>query len=180
MEACAVEHLIAYARTVLSTTPARWQQLTDTLPAELLTRKPAPGEWSAFECLGHLLDTERFAFPVRVRAFLAGQNFPSFDPDAEGSHATPRPPTQLAAEFAQLRAESLALLAGVTEADLPRTAQHPDLGLVTLDQMLHEWAAHDLNHTLQAERALMQPFIAGSGPWRFYFAAHDVEPARGS
>ena len=27
----------------------------------------------------------------------------------------------------------------------------------------HTWAAHDLNHTMQAERALMQPFIAGSG-----------------
>jgi hypothetical protein len=29
-------------------------------------------------------------------------------------------------------------------------------------------------HTVQAERALMQPFVAGSGPWRGYFADHDV------
>jgi hypothetical protein len=40
--------------------------------------------------------------------------------------------------------------------------------------LLHEWAAHDLTHTIQAEKALMQPFIQGSGPWRFYFQDHEV------
>jgi hypothetical protein len=30
--------------------------------------------------------------------------------------------------------------------------------------MIHEWAAHDLMHTIQGERALMQPFIADCGP----------------
>ena len=39
-------------------------------------------------------------------------------------------------------------------------------------------AAHDLMHTVQAERALMQPFVAGSGKWRGYFADHDAEAAR--
>jgi len=41
--------------------------------------------------------------------------------------------------------------------------------------MLNEWAAHDLMHTVQAERALMQPFIPGSGAWRVYFREHDVD-----
>jgi len=27
-------------------------------------------------------------------------------------------------------------------------------------------------HTVQAERALMQPFIEGCGPWRPYFRDH--------
>jgi hypothetical protein len=30
-------------------------------------------------------------------------------------------------------------------------------------------------HIVQAERAVMQPFIAGSGPWRPYFADHDSD-----
>jgi hypothetical protein len=38
--------------------------------------------------------------------------------------------------------------------------------------MLNEWAAHDLMHTVQAERAIMQPFIAGSGAWKVYFSDH--------
>ena len=30
--------------------------------------------------------------------------------------------------------------------------------------------AHDLQHTVQAEEALMQAFIPGTGPFRFRFA----------
>ena len=42
-------------------------------------------------------------------------------------------------------------------------------------ELLNEWAAHDTMHIVQAERALMQSFVTGSGPWRSYFADHDVE-----
>ena len=94
-----------------------------------------------------------------------------------GDGATPdasQSPAALAAEFAQLRAESLRALAEVTTADLARTARHSELGLVTMGEMLHEWAGHDLMHTVQAERALMQPFIRGCGPWQAYFKDHIV------
>ncbi len=47
-------------------------------------------------------------------------------------------------------------------------------GMVTLGEMIHEWAAHDLNHTIQAERAIMQPLIQESGPWRIFFKDHVV------
>ncbi len=168
--------ILEQIQAVLATTAPRWQNLTATLPDDLLTRTPQPGEWSAVDCLGHLTDVEQFVWPVRVRALLAGQDFPAFDPDAEGLDYTQMTPAKLAAEFAQRRAANLPLLASVTAADLARTARHSELGLVTLSQLLHEWAAHDLMHTVQAERALMQPFIAGTGHWRFYFADHDVAP----
>ena len=41
-----------------------------------------------------------------------------------------------------------------------------ELGVVSLRELLNEWAAHDMMHIVQAERAIMQPFIAASGPWR--------------
>lgn len=178
-----MDNLIVAVRAVLAATPARWQTLADTLPATLLDRPPLPGRWSALDCLRHLNDTERWVFPVRVRDFLEGRDFEAFDPDAEGSHGTPGSATDLIADFAGMRAASLALLDTVGHDDLPRTAHHAELGRVTLEEMLHEWAAHDLNHTIQAEQALMQPFIAGCGPWRHYFEAHDlghVEGNRGS
>lgn len=167
--------LLTQASAVLSTTAARWQRLTAALPRDLLTRVSAPGEWSACDCLQHLLDTERYVFPARVRAFLAGQDIPAFDPDTQQHDAAAPDPTALAAELARLRTDSLALLSTLKPADLARTAQHSELGQVTLGQMLHEWVAHDLNHTVQAERALMQPFIAGCGPWRDNFADHDLD-----
>jgi hypothetical protein len=162
-------------RAVVSTTAARWTALAETLSDDLLARKPAAGEWSAVECLQHLIDTEQAVFAQRVQAFLDGRDFPGFDPDAQGTTGSFSQPTpSLAAEFARLRASSLKLLATLKQADLERRARHQDLGPVTLAELLNEWAAHDLMHLVQAERALMQPFIAGSGPWQPYFAAHVV------
>jgi hypothetical protein len=42
------------------------------------------------------------------------------------------------------------LLALLSPADLPRAARHSELGEVSLEQMLHEWAAHYLLHIVQA------------------------------
>ena len=164
---------IEMAKTILSTTPARWLSLAEFLPLDLLARTPASDEWSALECLYHLLDAENI-FPVRVRAILAGQPIAAFDPDTEGTKNTDQAPQQLAQKFASLREANLEELEYVTLRDLSRTTEHSELGIVTLGDLLHEWAAHDLMHTVQAERALMQPFIIGSGPWRSYFKDHDV------
>jgi len=168
-----MENLLTGTYAVLKTTPARWLALTESLPAELLTHPPAPKEWPAMACLQHLVDTERWVFPVRVKAFLAGQDFPAYDPDSQGSVSNiQQSPRELAAEFAQLRANTLDAIAKLTTADLDRRARHAELGMVSLSEMLHEWVAHDLMHTVQAERALMQPFIQGCGPWLSYFTDH--------
>jgi len=169
--------ILEQARAVLSTSPTRWSNLVETLPADLLKLPPAHGEWSASECLQHLIDTERWVFPARVEALLAGRDFPAFDPDSQGTKPdVAQAPAQLAAEFAQLRKSGLAMLSRVTPGDLSRQARHSELGLVTLSELLHEWAGHDLMHTMQAERALLQPFIHGCGPWQPYFAEHVVKP----
>ena len=162
-------------QAVLSTTPERWQRLVSTLPIDLLTRPPMAGEWSALNCLQHLVEAERSPFPARFHAFLAGQNFTAFNPNAPHPDLEAQTPDQLADAFARYRQENLVLIGQVKDDDLPRTVQHPQFGTVTLAQMLHTWAAHDLMHTVQAERALMQPFMDGCGPWRAFFRDH--EPA---
>lgn len=171
-----MESILTWSYAVLEITPARWAELTAKLPADLLTRPPAGGEWSAVDCLQHLVDTERWVFPARVEAILAGQDFPAFDPDSQGTKSdVTQSPAALAAEFSRLRTEGLAVLKKVTDADLQRQARHSELGVVTMNELLHEWAGHDLMHTVQAERALMQPFIQGCGPWQSYFSDHFVE-----
>jgi len=160
---------LATIKSILQTTPTRWTALTAALPAELLAARPAAAEWSALECLVHLIDTEAI-FQTRLQAFLSGHDFAAFNPDEQGSKAGPETrPADLAARYDHLRQASLTALAAVTPADLQRTARHAELGRVTLAQMVNEWAAHDLNHTLQAEKALIQPFIAQCGPWQIYF-----------
>ena len=171
-----MESILVWTYAVLETTPARWSKLTAKLPPDLLIRPPAVGEWSALDCLQHLVDTERWVFPVRVEAILAGQDFPAFDPDSQGTKPdVTQSPALLAGEFVRLRTDGLAVLKKVTPADLSRQARHQELGIVTLSELLHEWAGHDLMHTVQAERALMQPFIHDCGPWQSYFSDHLVQ-----
>ncbi|HUS15070.1 MAG TPA: DinB family protein [Chloroflexia bacterium] len=169
-----MDELIPQVEAVLLTTAGRWLSLAERIPAALLARPAAPGEWSALDCLRHLLDTEVQVFPARVRAFVAGQDIAAFDPETQSGDYAGQSGADLAATFARRRAENLAALEAVSAADLQRVVQHSELGAVTLAQMLHEWAAHDLMHTVQAERALMQPFVAGSGPWRPSFSDHDL------
>jgi hypothetical protein len=80
-----MEELIVQVKTILSTTATRWKDLTDALSADMLIHRPAPGEWSAMECLQHLVDTERLVFPSRLQALLAGRDFEAFNPDTQST-----------------------------------------------------------------------------------------------
>lgn len=155
----------------------RWRQLAAGLDRGLLARAPAPGEWSALQCLSHAADTEAQVFATRIRAIKDGRpELPSYDPDTQATPVTSSSdPAAIAERLVALRRDSLALLATIAEEDLDRGSRHMELGPVTLRELLNEWAAHDLMHVVQAERAVMQPFIPASGPWRHYFADHDVE-----
>jgi hypothetical protein len=173
-----MESILSLVRSVLTATPGHWQSLGEKLPVELLAQAPATGEWSALQCLQHLIDTER-VFSFRLQCLREGKDFPAFDPDQQGTKPSQQASLpQLAAEFARLRAESLQALSRIEPGDLGRKARHQELGIVTMGEMLHEWAAHDLNHTVQAERAMMQPFIRGCGPWQKYFSDHLVRTAK--
>jgi len=170
-----MENTMELVESVLKTTPQRWVQLAETLPPELFQRRPAPRGWSAYECLQHVVETERMVFPARIGYLLRGEDFPAFNPGAEGMKPNGKmTPVELVREFGRLREESLSLLSKVAHEDLDRKARHQELGVVTLGEMTNEWAGHDLMHTIQAERAILQPFIEGCGPWKPYFSDHVI------
>jgi hypothetical protein len=166
---------MTWIQSILTTTPERWKQMAEALPEDLATRRPLPKEWSARECLYHMIDVES-VFCSRLLAFQAGQDFPAFDPDTQASQPDPqRTFSQVAEEFAERRKHSLDMLEQISAQDFDRSAYHQELGPVRLVEMLNEWAAHDLNHTMQAEKALMQPFIQACGPWQIYFEQHRMD-----
>ncbi len=160
---------------VLTSTPQRWVQLAEAIPPELFRRRPAPKEWSAHECLQHLSDTERMVFPARIGYLLRGEDFPAFYPDEEGMKPKGDLSSRdLAKEFTRLRRKSTQILSKVSPDKLKNRARHQELGMVSLEEMINEWAGHDLIHTMQAERAIMQTYIDGCGPWRKYFLDHII------
>ena len=69
---------------ILRVDAERWRALATGLDRGLLARSPAPGEWSALQCLGHAADTESTVFAARIRAIRDGRpELPKYDPDRQ-------------------------------------------------------------------------------------------------
>jgi hypothetical protein len=122
--------------------------------------RPVPGEWSANECVGHLIEAERRGFAGRIRTILAAAraaeaNGPpvleTWDPPAvaEARRDHELPATELAETFAALRTESVALVRGLSPVDLGRSGLHPQVGELRVDELLGEWVHHDRDHVRQ-------------------------------
>ena len=119
--------------------------------------RPEAGEWSANECVGHLLEAERRGFAGRIRQILAADpagapaTLETWDPPAvaEARRDHLRTGADLADEFATLRADSIALVRGLRPEDLDRGGLHPDVGALRVDELLGEWVHHDRNHIRQ-------------------------------
>jgi hypothetical protein len=123
--------------------------------------RPAPGEWCANECVGHLIEAERRGFAGRIRTIVAGGpggSIPAIPPDLEDWDPAAvaaarrdhlRDADDLAAEFASLRTDGIALVRSLDAADLAREGRHPAVGLLRVDELLGEWVHHDRNHIRQ-------------------------------
>ena len=57
--------------------------------------------------------------------------------------------------------------------DFARKGQHPELGEVTLGQLIATWATHDLDHLNQIVRTLARQYTGEVGPWRVYLGVLD-------
>ena len=61
-----------------------------------------------------------------------------------------RAPAELKNELLGLRKESVALVRSLRPEHMARGDLHPDVGRLTVDELLHEWVHHDNNHLKQA------------------------------
>jgi hypothetical protein len=110
----------------------------------------------------------------RARHILAGETrpFDPFDRTAQFTQNQGARLSELLATFAGLRRENVATLVGMnlTSADLNRRGQHPELGEVTLEQLLATWVVHDLDHLGQIARTMAKVYVDTVGPWRVYLS----------
>ncbi|MFN8587283.1 MAG: DinB family protein [Candidatus Eisenbacteria bacterium] len=112
--------------------------------------------------------------PARPRDPRAGRRppVPPFDRFAQFRESEGKPLAELLAEFARVRAESLATLRAwrLGEAQLALEGEHPEFGAVTLRQLLATWVAHDLGHVVQVARVMAKQYGEAVGPWRAYLS----------
>jgi len=71
-----------------------------------------------------------------------------------------------------LRRDNLACLRelNLQPAQLELKGTHPDLGPVTVRQLLATWTAHDLAHILQVSRVMAKRYKREVGPWAEYLS----------
>jgi hypothetical protein len=143
--------------------PARIADLLEAAAATILAElealgpeagwRPGPGEWSANECLGHILEAERRGFNGRIRRILTEDRPALQGWDQVGVAAArrdhERQPAELLAEFLPLRADSVDLVRSLRPDDLGRTGLHDRVGELAIGELLGEWVHHDRNHIRQ-------------------------------
>jgi hypothetical protein len=160
------------AVALLEKTPVLLETLLGDVHADLAHWKPAADRWSIAEILAHLADLER-VYSERARRMLAEeapllQAYDQTEAAAGGEYSGGSAAEHLA-RFSALRRDNVAFLKTAGASAGERTARHSDLGLVTLSQMLHELASHDLGHLRQiAELYRAHAFHPYAGPFQKY------------
>jgi hypothetical protein len=160
---------------ILGRTPAVISALLDGLPDDWVTADEGEGTWSPFDIVGHLIHGEETDWMPRVRMILQNGDRESFEPfDREAMFAKNRGRLlkELLQTFSVSRERNLEELKRLSLSPdlLRRKGRHPELGVVTLDQLLAAWVVHDLDHLSQVLRVMAKCYREEVGPWRKYLS----------
>lgn len=164
---------LSEARAILERTPATFRALLAGLHDSWTECDEGSETFSAVENLGHLIHGERTDWIPRARIIMAegrSRSFDRYDRFAQRRESAGKSVNDLLDEFAQLRSANLATLQSwnLSDEDLSREGQHPDLGTVTLVELLATWCVHDLSHIAQTARVMAKRYRQEVGPWRQY------------
>ena len=152
---------------LLEATPAILRGLMSELTDDDARWKPAADRFSVAEVLAHLSHSEGHCYRMRLERFLADSR-PTFEPDDAQMYLDlyrDADPENAFDQFEEQRETNVEYLRDLPAAAGGRVALHREAGEITLNQMLHEWALHDLGHIRQiAELVRARKYLQGAGP----------------
>jgi hypothetical protein len=166
-------HEVREAREVLARTPALLDLWLIGLSPGWLAADEGEGTYDPVDVVAHLVHGEETDWIPRMEHLLEhgeARPFTPFDRDGFRARYAGVALETLVPRFSTLRRESLEKLEELRLAprDLARTGLHPELGRVTLAQLLATWVAHDLTHVAQIARVMAKRYTGAVGPWRAY------------
>jgi hypothetical protein len=170
-----MEFKLEHAIEVLQRTPATLNSLLRDLPEPWLVHNEGPDTWSPYDIVGHLIHGEEADWIPRAKIILEhGETrpFEAFDRVAMFEKSKGKSITELLDTFARLRSENLRELQqlDLTTELLEKRGMHPELGVVTMKQLLATWVAHDLGHIRQVVRVMAKQYRDEVGPWKAYLS----------
>ena len=162
--------------TLLEQTPIIIEKILYAATKDELYWKPKAERWSISEVLAHLVDVEQ-VFRERARRMVE-EDAPALDSyDQNASYAAGKYSSGSAEEhlraFCHERDRSMSWLRYIPGAAVVRAAQHAELGRITLGDLMHEWAFHDLGHVRQiSELYRSRAFYPRMGGFQRYYTVH--------
>lgn len=161
------------ALEVLARTPETLRHMLGGLSPRWTEANEGPDTWSPGEVLGHLIHGEETDWIPRATMILSkgeSQTFEPFDRFAQRDRFAGWSVERLLQRFAALRAGNLRTLEAwhLTPEQLALPGRHPELGRVTLAQLLSCWVVHDLGHVAQIARVMAKQYADAVGPWKEY------------
>jgi hypothetical protein len=163
---------IEEAVPVLEQTPKTLRSLLAGLPDTWVRQNEGGESWSPFDVVGHLIDGEETDWIPRTRIILAksGKPFVPFDRFAHLGKNRGKTLEELLNSFAEWRKKNLEILKGfnLKPVDMALPGTHPELGAVTLGQLLATWVVHDLGHVAQIARVMAHQYDTEVGVWKQY------------
>ncbi len=169
-----VDFSLHEARCILDGTPNVLSSLLEALPERLVNANEGPGTWSPAQVLKHLIWCEIDDWIPRIQSIREHGRERVFRPlDREEGFRRFEDWTvdRALREFASLRRKNLEYLDTLSSpSDLALQGTHPEFGVVTVEQLVATWAAHDLGHIVQTGRVLTKAIGAYAGPWRAYIS----------
>jgi hypothetical protein len=168
-----MEFQLDQAKEILRRTPTTLNSLLHQLPDAWVLSNEGPDSWSPFDVVGHLIHGEETDWIPRARIILEyGEErpFDPFDRFAMFEKSRGKSMSDLLAMFERLRGESLQQLdeLSITPEMLEKRGTHPELGVVTLGQLLSTWVVHDLSHIGQIVRVMAKQYNEAVGAWQDY------------
>jgi hypothetical protein len=161
------------AIAILSRTPFTLKSMLTELPSEWIVSNEGDQTWSPFDVVGHLIHGEQTDWLPRLKIILEfgeARAFEPFDRFAQMEVSKGRTVTELLDTFEGLRSDNIRELRELKldAEDLRKTGKHPELGTVTLEELIATWVVHDLDHIVQITRTLAKQYEGAVGPWKAY------------
>ena len=125
------------------------------------------------------IETEERGFAGRIRTILAEEQ-PQFMtwvlPPLPASARTSSGPCRASGGVHPACTAGIAIVEALTATDLDRGGYYPEVGFLTVNDLLHEWIHHDANH-LRQMLANVQSYIWPSMGNAQRFSAPDSSPS---
>ena len=144
---------------ILQNTPNVMTSLLHNLSDEWTTNNEGENTWTAKEVLAHLILCEQTDWLPRAKIILSNNDHKIFEPLDMVAHfeiAKNNSLKDLINEFKRLREIGINEIKSfnLQDTDFNKTANHPVIGEVNLQQIFSTWVTHDLTHIAQIARVI--------------------------